>query len=70
MKTMGNTGPVHVAYVVLILSVEQIDFILPLGHLVPPCLLQNYAVAAMPLCQCFNRGEELSVNKAMAEVRA
>lgn len=47
MKTVGNTGPVHVAYVILILSVEWIDFIHSLGHLAPPCLLQNYA-----MCPC------------------
>lgn len=48
MKIGGNTGPVHVAYVVLILSVEWIDFIHSLGHLAPLCLLQNHAMAAMP----------------------
>lgn len=68
MKTVGNTGPVHVVYVVLVPNVEWIDFIHSLGHLPPLCLLQNHAMAAMPLCQCLHRGEELSVKKAIAEV--
>ena len=59
MKTMGNTGPVHVVYVVLILSVEWIDLVYSLGH---------HATAAMPLCQCIHRGEGLSVKKTIAKV--
>lgn len=68
MKTMRNTDPVHVTYVVLILSVEWIDFNHSLRHLAPLCLLQNHAMAAMPLCQCLHRGEGLSVKEAFAKV--